>query len=375
MPSAAPPLKGRKSPLYDWHVSRNARMGLVEGVQLPILYRAFELEYRDLRSSAALFDLHSFSLLRVSSPDARKTLNHFFTIDTLEPREGRVTDTLMCDQEGHVIDRVRIFFQETHLLLLCSPGRAELVAAALSEVAIAEGLTIESISDTSTVLGVVGPRCDAIIAAALKSPSFALEYNETAVTSIYTAKVILARIAMCGEPAYIIITGSSYAPIVVERLLECGVPFSPCGTAAWEAARIEGGVPRMAAEAAEPIMPIDLDMLTLVDRNKLRFNGRDALIIALQSAQGRWLVTVQMKDKVIPRAGAAIMTRDDNPIGKLTSGVFSPRLRNGLGLGLVDRQSAIVGNEIAVKMYGRNWAAEIGPRPLYVNPILRSNRI
>lgn len=360
----APPRRlERTSPLHEWHVAQGARLGAVGDVIVPICYRSFERELHELRHGAAFLDLSPYGLLRVSGPDPERFLNRFFTIQTVDRPAGFLVEGLLCTTEGHVVDLVRIIYQANHILLLTTPGRIEAVAAELAEQAILEGISIEPLHETQALLALVGPKARDAVAAVLKNPSFALQQNETLVASIFTARVLLAHLVLCGEPAWLILVGSSYAPIVLERLLESGVAVAPCGAAATDIARIEAGEVLPLFEADRDVLPVELGMMDHVDRNKKDYHGRDAVIGSAQLGQGNWLVSIVMREQVIPRRNAAVVA-EGRVVGWVTSGAYSPRDRTGIGLAMIDRTFSIIGNRLLVQMRGQSFPAEIGPRPL-----------
>jgi aminomethyltransferase len=193
----------------------------------------------------------------------------------------------------------------------------------------------------------------------------ALRPGQAAVASIFTAKCIVARTEFLGQPAYFIVTGSSYAPIAAERLAERGDKvIRPCGIAALNAVRIEVGDPMMMSEGAlEAISPAELDLMDEVDREK-DFTGLTPVLEAAASGEGRWLSAIGMKERAIPRAGSAIVDHNNEPVGTLTSGTYSPKMSQGVGLAVIDRMSAFIGNEVGVVMHGRTFQAEVISRPM-----------
>ena len=56
---------------------------------------------------------------------------------------------------------------------------------------------------------------------------------------------------------------------------------------------------------------------------------------------------------------------DGNNIGTVTSGTQSPSLEKGIGMGYVDRQHAVVGNNIQVVIRNKSILATITSLPFY----------
>ena len=70
-----------------------------------------------------------------------------------------------------------------------------------------------------------------------------------------------------------------------------------------------------------------------------------------------------MRDRGIPRASMKVVDVNGAEIGVVTSGTFSPTLKNGIGLALVSK-SISVGEEICIDIRGKMCKAEIKPAPL-----------
>jgi aminomethyltransferase len=73
------------------------------------------------------------------------------------------------------------------------------------------------------------------------------------------------------------------------------------------------------------------------------------------------LVAFTMSERGIPRQGMPIL-----PEGVVTSGTMSPSLNVGIGMGYVPSAAADPGSPIEIDVRGRNLAAAISRKPLYV---------
>ena len=79
----------------------------------------------------------------------------------------------------------------------------------------------------------------------------------------------------------------------------------------------------------------------------------------------RQLVGLLSADRLIPRHGMPVLD-GDRPVGEVTSGTFSPTLRAGIALALLDTSSGVQeGDEVAVDVRGRPQAVEV-VRPPFV---------
>ena len=76
----------------------------------------------------------------------------------------------------------------------------------------------------------------------------------------------------------------------------------------------------------------------------------------------RTLKALRSNDRGIPRAGMAIKDIDGKEIGIVTSGTFSPSLKVGIALALIDPAFAI-GDVVTIDVRGRESSATISALP------------
>ena len=73
-----------------------------------------------------------------------------------------------------------------------------------------------------------------------------------------------------------------------------------------------------------------------VSRTKPSYDGREALARIREEGAPRRLRGIRALGRGIPRSGMAVLDADGQQIGVVTSGTFSPSLRVGIGLALID---------------------------------------
>jgi aminomethyltransferase len=81
-----------------------------------------------------------------------------------------------------------------------------------------------------------------------------------------------------------------------------------------------------------------------------------------------------MTDRAIPRENYEIYHSPQNPIGYVTSGGFSPMVRKGIGLGLVNQNHDLnlsPGDNIKIKIRNKMEDAKIVKSPFYNNSLAK----
>src|SRR6266496_3808165 len=94
------------------------------------------------------------------------------------------------------------------------------------------------------------------------------------------------------------------------------------------------------------------------------FWGRDALLAEKAAGPRRTLLGLEALDRGIPRAHMAVLDASGAQVGEVTSGTFSPTLKKGIGLALIDTASGVgAGDEVVVDVRGRRIAVRVVKPP------------
>jgi aminomethyltransferase len=96
--------------------------------------------------------------------------------------------------------------------------------------------------------------------------------------------------------------------------------------------------------------------------DKPAFWGRDILLAERERGPSRRLRGLRATGRGVPRPHMAVRSPEGAPLGETTSGTFSPTLRTGIALALLD-PSARPGDTVAVDVRGRALPCEVVTPP------------
>jgi aminomethyltransferase len=100
--------------------------------------------------------------------------------------------------------------------------------------------------------------------------------------------------------------------------------------------------------------------------SKPTFWGKDALEKQRTEKTVRTLRGLVAQGRGIPRPGMSVLGDDGSGLGEITSGTFSPTLRQGVALALLDR-AVEDGDTVVVDVRGRSEAFTV-TKPPFVQP-------
>ena len=132
--------------------------------------------------------------------------------------------------------------------------------------------------------------------------------------------------------------------------------------------RIEGGMLSYHADADINTNPYEIGLGRLVNLDiDANFIGKDALTKINKVGIKRKQVGIILDCKPLegPNTTFWEITKNDKIVGKITSAVYSPRLKKNIGLAMVLKEVSEFGTELNVKILSKTVKATIVEKPFY----------
>ena len=98
-----------KTPLYEVHEKAGGRIVPFAGYLLPVQYSSVIDEHLAVRNAAGLFDVSHMGEITVKGKGALASLNHLLTNDFTNMKDGRVRYSVMCYEDGGVVDDLLVY--------------------------------------------------------------------------------------------------------------------------------------------------------------------------------------------------------------------------------------------------------------------------
>ena len=342
-----------RSPLHDRHVALGARLAEFGGWEMPIQYTGVVEEHTAVRERVGLFDVSHLGNVDVSGPGAKDFVNTCLSNDLDRIGPGQAQYTLCCDDaSGGVVDDLIVYYSaddDLHLVPNASNTTEvvrRLVAAAPDDISI-----VNQHRDFA-ILAVQGPRSPDVLRDVGLDPD--LDYMSFRVVDRDDVRVIVCRTGYTGEHGYELIVPSDAALAIWDLLIAAVTSYDglPCGLGARDTLRTEMGYPLHGQDLSLDITPVQARSGWAVGWDKPTFWGADALRRERADGARRLLWGLRSDERAIPRPHMTVQSTDGTSLGEVTSGTFSPTVRVGIGLALLDR-SVTEGDEVVVDIRGR----------------------
>jgi aminomethyltransferase len=355
------------SPLHDRHVAAGAKLADFSGWSMPIEYAGGGVlaEHTAVRTGVGLFDVSHLGTGTVRGPGAAAFVNECLTNDLGRIGPGQAQYTLCCTPDGGVVDDLIVYLHgPDEVLLVPNAANAADVLGRLAEAA-PPGITVTDRHAEVAVLAVQGPKSLQVLE--LLGLPGELDYMSFVTgTGGGGAEVTVCRTGYTGEHGYELLVDADRAVETWDAVLEAGQDegIRLCGLGARDTLRTEMGYPLHGHELSREITPNQARAGWAVGWKKPDFWGRDALVAEKEAGPARQLWGLRATGRGIPRPGMDVLDAGGARVGEVTSGTFSPTLKTGIALALIDATAGVAeGTELAVDVRGRPQAVEVVKPP------------
>jgi aminomethyltransferase len=270
----------------------------------------------------------------------------------IRPQQAQYTHAL--NDSGGVVDDLIAYVDNDDDVLLVPNAANSAEVARLLQADAPSGVGVDDRHEDFGVLAVQGPRSREVLGA-LGLPNDH-EYMSFEWASWGPSEVRLAvlRSGYTGELGFELLVPWSETGALWDALTEAGA--LPCGLGARDTLRTEMGYPLHGQDLSPTITPVQARSSWAVGWDKDEFWGREAVLAERAAGPSRRLWGLRAEGRGIPRCHMNVVVPGGDgagmPVGEVTSGTFSPTLKLGIALALLDA-SVEEGDVVEVDLRGR----------------------
>ncbi|ADB31759.1 glycine cleavage system T protein [Kribbella flavida DSM 17836] len=352
----------KKSPLHERHVALGAKFAEFGGWEMPLEYSGVVAEHTAVRTSVGVFDVSHLGKARVVGPGAAAYVNSCLTNDLGKIGPGQAQYTLCCAEDGGVVDDLIAYLHaDNDVFLIPNAANTAEVVRRLQADAPA-GVEVTNTHDDYAILAVQGRNSDEVVGA-IGLPT-GHDYMAFAVAEYAGTPVVVCRTGYTGERGYELVIPNDAAVAVFDALLAAGEAYGivPAGLGARDTLRTEMGYPLHGQDISPQITPVQARSGWAVGWKKQRFWGDQALRAEKEAGPAKILRGLRAVGRGIPRPHMTVADADGTALGEVTSGTFSPTLKKGVALALLDARVK-EGDQVTVDIRGRQEPFEVVKPP------------
>jgi aminomethyltransferase len=356
------------TPINSRHRDLKALMAPFGGWDMPIQYEGIIAEHAWCRQKAALFDICHMGEFIFQGDFEAGGLEDVFTFSVKTIPVGRSRYGFLLNEKGGIIDDLIVFrIAGDKVMIVVNAATADNDFAVISQRL--RGGVFTNISDVTGKLDVQGPLSRDVMLTFFGEEVVGIPYFKFVTMNILGVEAIVSRTGYTGELGYEIFIPADKVCQLWDLLLQ-DERVKPAGLGARDVLRLEVGYSLYGSDIDGQTTPLEAGLGSFVNFDT-SFIGKEALLRQKGEGVKRQKVAFKVLSRRSPRHHYEILT-GDQPVGSVTSGVFSPMLSCGIGIGLVSAGDYPVGSQITVRHERISMEAAVCELPFYTGGSLRS---
>ena len=341
----------RKSPYFDATVRWGAKgFSVYNHMYIPRDFGDPEQNFWNLVNDAILCDVAVERQVEITGPDAAKFVQTITSRDLSKMAVGQCKYILITNAEGGLLnDPILLRLAENHFWISLADSDILLWTQG---VAVHAGMDVSIDEPDVSPLQLQGPKSGQIMQALFGDSILDLKYYWLRELDLDGMPVLVSRTGWSSELGYeIYLRDSAHGDALWERIMAAGAPFGLKPGHTSSIRRIEGGMLSYHADADNKTNPFELGLDRLVNLDiAADFIGKSALRRIKEQGVSRKQVGLVIAGTPMngPNTSYWPIKKNGETIGKVTSAVYSPRLKQNIALAMVSTAHAIMGSEVEV---------------------------
>ena len=341
----------RKSPYFDATVRWGATgFSVYNHMYIPRDFGSPEQNFWNLVNDAILCDVAVERQVEITGPDAYQFIQLLTPRDLSKLSIGQCKYVLIVNEQGGILnDPVLLRLGENHFWLSLSDSDILLWAQG---VAVNAGFNVSIQEPDVSPLQLQGPKSGMIMEKLFGESIKDLKYYWLQELELEGIPLVVSRTGWSSELGYeLYLRDSLKGDQLWELIMEAGKEFGLQPGHTSSIRRIEGGMLSYHADADIHTNPfeIGLDRLVALDSD-INFIGKKALQKIHEEGVKRIQVGLEISGEAFQGPNTIFwpLQKDGKTVGKVTSAVYSPRLKKNIALAMVDVKVSELGKSLDI---------------------------
>jgi aminomethyltransferase len=363
----------KQTPFYQQHLKAGGKMVPFAGFMMPVQFTGIIEEHRHVRTKTGLFDVSHMGEIEVRGPEALKFVSYVTVNDPAALAVDQVQYSCMCYKDAGIVDDLLVYRFPDHFFLVVNASNLEKDYAWLQGQAKGFNVTLTNTSDQVAQLALQGPQAEPLLQKICDLKLSDMKFYWFKVGKVDGVEMIVSRTGYTGEDGFELYFDVKYADQIWNALFKAGAEFElrPIGLGARDSLRLEMKYCLYGNDIDKDHTPLEAGLGWVTKLKKEGdFNGREVLL--KQKAEGvkRKLIGFEVEGNAFPRQHYKIK-RDGKEIGEVTSGVFSPSVSKGIGVGYVTSEFSKTGETFEVEIRGKLVPAKVVETPFWKHSTIK----
>jgi len=360
----------RKSPFFESTIKWGCKgFTTYNRMYMPTYYSSFVEDYWSLVNDVTLWDVAGQRQVEVKGKDAEQFVEFITPRDISKCKVGQCMYIILTEKNGGIVnDPVLLKLDENHFWLSIADSDVLLWCLGLAS---ANKFDVQFREPDASPLSLQGPKAPGLMEKISGSWVRDLKFFYFKETTINKIPVVIARSGWSGEAGYeIYLTDGNKGNKLWEIIMEAGAEFNIAPAAPSQISRIESGMLSYGNDMTLDENPFDLSMKKFVNlQKKADFLSKKALTEIHKKGPTKELVGIEIPGNFQDEFSSDYMPiySDNEIIGKITSSVYSPRLKKNIALGIIKKRTKSSNGSYLIKKNNSDFEINVCDLPFLRN--------
>jgi len=313
------------------------------GWQMPLEYTGSGVlaEHNATREAIGLFDVSHLGTATLIGENAAEQLNKILTNDISRIKPGQAQYSTLLSEDGTVVDDLIVYLRSKDEVLIIPNASNSTKVLEIIKSNVSKDIEVKNLHQDIAIIAIQGPKSFELVND-LGLPTD-MQYMAFKDVSFLGQPITICRTGYTGEKGFELLIPAQGAINIWDEIISKGQKYGAkaVGLGARDTLRTEMGYPLHGQDISLNISPLEAGLSWAVNLEKSNFLGKDALLKEKANGIKRKLVGIKAVERAIPRSHMRVLDVDKKDIGEITSGTFSPTLKSGIALALVDSKIEI----------------------------------
>ena len=366
--------------LHDLHVSQGGRMVPFAGYELPVQFDGIVAEHMHTRNHASLFDVSHMGQITVNGPDfatSAAALESLFPGNLSNLKPGGMRYTVLLNAHGGIEDDLIVTrpaegqADDGTMFIVVNAARKD-HDIALMRAALGDRLQF-TLHENKSLLALQGPQAASVLDELCAAPR-KLAFMQSAPDEIEGIACQVSRCGYTGEDGFELSVANADAVRLAE-ILYADDRVRPAGLGARDSLRLEAGLCLYGHDMNDSIDPVTANILFAIGRKRRTeggYRGAEAVSQVLRQGPVMRRIGITFEGRRPVREGSVIVDAQGESVGHVTSGTFSPCLKEPIAMAYVPVALAETGTPLAAMVRGTPVSGTVTDMPFVAQHYART---
>ncbi len=319
--------------LYSLHKKLGAKMIAFAGYEMPQQYSPGIIkEHLHCRQHAGFFDISHMGQCQITGENVATSLEQLLPSDIEGLKTGQMRYSVLCNAQAGIVDDVIVSKNQTGFNIIVNAGCKNKDFNFLAKM-LPSNCRLEILSEQA-LFALQGPDAHSIMQQ-LSPLASKLKFMQFCQSQIAEVNCQISRCGYTGEDGFEISVAKTDALKLANHILTEQLVW-PIGLGARDSLRLEAGLSLYDHELNESISPVEAGLKWIIRKPLKDFIAADIVNRQLNQGTETKRVCLLVEGKIPVRPDTQLFTSDQQLIGMISSGGFSPCLKQPIALAQIN---------------------------------------